>query len=105
MLLLWRRWKEAVAEHQKRRFCIINRNVAGGAQPLSRVRLFAIPWTVVYQAPLSMGFLRQEYQSGLPFPSPENIPNPEIEPSSPGLAGKFFTTEPPGKPNFLSIMS
>ena len=49
---------------------------------LSRVRLFATPWTVAYQAPLSMGFSRQEYWSGLPFPSPGDLPNPGIEPGS-----------------------
>ena len=52
---------------------------------LSRVRLFAIPWTVAYQAPQSMEFSRQEYWSGLPFPSPGDLPNPEIEPGSPTL--------------------
>ena len=45
-----------------------------------------------------MGFLRQEYWSRLPFPSPGDLPNPGIEPISPGLVGRFFTTEPPGKP-------
>ena len=50
------------------------------------------------QAPLSMGFPRQEYQSGLPFPSQGDLPNPGIKPESPELAGGFFTTEPPGKP-------
>ena len=50
---------------------------------LSRVRLFATPWTVAYQAPPSMGFSRQEYWSGLPFPSPRDIPNPGIELGSP----------------------
>ena len=52
---------------------------------LSCVQLFATPWTVAYQAPLSMGFSRQEYWSGLPFPSPGDIPNPGIEPGSPAL--------------------
>ena len=56
------------------------------------------PWTVAHQASLSMGFSRQEYQSGLPFPSPRDLPDPGIEPSSPALAGGFFTTESPGKP-------
>ena len=51
-----------------------------------------IPWTVAHQAPLSMGFPRQEYWSGLPFPSPGDVPNPGIEPASPTLAGRFFTT-------------
>ena len=57
------------------------------------------PWTVVRQAPLSMRFSRQEYWSGLPFPSPGDPPDPGTEPSSPELAGRFFTTEPPGKPH------
>ena len=59
------------------------------------------PWTVARQASLSMGFLRQEQWSGLLFPSSEVLPNPGIEPvslMSPALAGRFFTTEPPGKP-------
>ena len=54
-------------------------------------------WTVARQAPLSMRFPRQEYWSGLPFPTPEDLSKPGIEPESLGLAGKFFTTEPPGK--------
>ena len=53
---------------------------------LSRVRLFATPWTAAYQAPLSVGFSRQEYWSGLPFPSPGDLPDPgKIEPGSPAL--------------------
>ena len=52
---------------------------------LSRVRLFATPWTVAYQALLSMGFSRQEYWSGLPFPSPGDLPDPGIKPGSPAL--------------------
>ena len=58
----------------------------------------ATPWTVVRQAPLSMGLSSQEYWSGLPFLSPGNLPHPGIKPMSPALAGGFFTTEPPGKP-------
>ena len=57
-------------------------------------------WTVARQDPLSMGFSRQEYWSGLPFPSPGHLPGPGIEPvpfASPALAGGFFTTMPPGK--------
>ena len=54
-------------------------------------------WTIDYQGPLSMGFVRQEYWSGLPFPSPGDLPDPGIKPGSPALAGRFFTTEPPGK--------
>ena len=56
------------------------------------------PWTVAHQAPLSMGFPRQEYWSGLPFPSPGDLPEPGIESVSPALAGRFFTTEPLGMP-------
>ena len=52
---------------------------------LSRVRLFETPWTVAYQAPPSTGFTRQEYWSGLPFPSPWDLPDPGIEPRSPAL--------------------
>ena len=55
------------------------------------------PWTIAHQAPLSMGFLRQEYRSGLPFPSPGDLPDSEIKPASPALAGRFFTTELPVK--------
>ena len=65
---------------------------------LSRVRLFAIPWTVVYQDPQSMEFSRQEYWSGLPFPSPGDLPNPGIEPGSPALQADALQSEPPGKP-------
>ena len=64
---------------------------------LSRVRLFATPWTVAYQDSLSMGFSRQEYWSGLPFPSPGDLPDPGIEPRSPALQADALTSEPPGK--------
>ena len=62
---------------------------------------FATPWTVDHQAPLSLGFSRQEYWSRLPFPSPGNLPKPGIKLVSllsPAFAGRFFTTAPPGKP-------
>ena len=65
---------------------------------LSRVRLFATPWAVAYKAPLSMEFLRQEYWSGLPFPSPGDLPNPGIEPGSPALQADSLSSEPPRKP-------
>ena len=64
---------------------------------LSRVRLFATPWIVAYQAPQSMEFSRQEYWSGLPFPSPEDLPNPGIKPRSPTLQADTLPSEPPGK--------
>ena len=72
-------------------------------ESLSHVWLFAIPWTVALQAPLSMGFSRQEYRSRLPFPSPGALPDPGIEPGSPTLQADFFTTEPPGKQKCLLI--
>ena len=62
---------------------------------------FATLWTIARQAPLSMGFSRQEYWSGLPFPPPEDLPDPGIKPvslASPVLAGRFSIAEPPGKP-------
>ena len=64
------------------------------AHSLSRIQLFVTPLTVDCQAPLSMGFFRQEYWSGLPFPPPGDLPNPGIEPTSAALAGKVFTKEP-----------
>ena len=65
---------------------------------LSRVQLFVIPWVVAYQAPLSMGFSRQGYWSGLPFPSPGDLPDPGIEPGSPVLQADALPSEPLGKP-------
>ena len=62
----------------------------------SRVRLFATPWTVAYQTALSVGFSRQEYWSGLPFPPPVDLPNPGIEPGSPALQTDALPSEPPG---------
>ena len=64
-----------------------------GTQPC----LFEIPWTVAHQVPLSMGFSRQEYRTGLPFPSPGDLPNPGIKPRSPTLRADFLPSEPPGK--------
>ena len=64
---------------------------------LSRVRLFATPWTVAYQPPSSTGYSRQESWSGLPFPSPGDLPDPGIEPRSPALQADALPSEPPGK--------
>ena len=69
----------------------------------SRVRLFAIPWTIAYQAPLSMGFSRQVCWSGLPFPSPGDLPDPGIEPGSPTLQADALSSEPSGKPVFMLV--
>ena len=64
----------------------------------SPVQLFATPWTVAYQAPPSMEFSRQEYWSGLLFPSPGDLPNPGIKPRFPALQADTLPSEPPGKP-------
>ena len=64
---------------------------------LSRFRLFATAWTIAYQASPSLGFSRQEYWSGLQFPSPGDLPDPGIEPGSPTLRADALPSEPPGK--------
>ena len=68
----------------------------------SGVQLFATPGTVAYQAPLSMEFSRQEYWTGLPFPTPGDLPDLGIEPESPALKDGVFTTEPPKNSKFSS---
>ena len=68
---------------------------------LSHVRLFATPWTVAHQAPPSIEFSRQEYWSGLPFPSPGDLPNSGIEPGSPALQADALLSEPPGNPLYV----
>ena len=75
--------------------------VSGCVLSFSRVQLFETPWTVAHQAPLSMGFPRQEYWSGLPFSSPGDLPDSGIKPASPALAGRFFNAELPG--NLLTL--
>ena len=77
------------------------------AQSLSHARLFETPWTVALQAPLSIGFPRQEYWSVLPFPSPGDLPDLGIEPEtsvSPPLVGEFYTNAPPEKPHANTIL-
>ena len=64
---------------------------------VSRVQLFVTTWTVAYQAPPSMGFSRREYWSGVPFPSPGDLPDPGIKPWSPAFQADALTSEPPGK--------
>ena len=68
---------------------------------LSPVRLFATLWTVAYQAPPSMGFSRQECWSGLPFPSPGDLPDPGVKSRSPALQADALPSEPSGKPHRL----
>ena len=66
---------------------------------------FVTPWTVAYQAPPSMGFSRQEYWSGLPFPSPGDLLDPGIEPGYPEFQADALTSDPPVKPPLFSILS
>ena len=66
---------------------------------LSRIQLFVTPWTVAFLASLSLEFSRQEYWSGLPFPSPGTLPDPGIEPGSPALQRDSLPPEPPKKPS------
>ena len=65
---------------------------------LCRVQLFVTPWTVTHQAPPSVEFSRQDYWSGLPFPSPGELPDPGIEPRSPTLWADALPSQPPEKP-------
>ena len=67
----------------------------------SHVWLFATPWTIAHQAPLSLGFSRQEYWNGLPCPPPGDLPDPGMEPA---LVGRFFTTSPPGKAQWEGLL-
>ena len=78
------------------------------AQLLSQFQLFATPWTVAGQVPLAMGFSRQEYWNGLPFPPPVDLPDPGIKPRypvSPALTDRFFITLPSGKPTIALLCS
>ena len=86
--------KNAKLEVRKRDSCLGLCHVC----VLSHAQLFVTPWIAAHQTPLTLGFPRQEYRSGLPFLSPGDLPDPEIKPMSPALAGRFFTTEIPGKP-------
>ena len=78
------------------------RSLMKKVKSLSCVRLFVTPWTVARQAPLSMEFSRQEYWSGLPFPSPGDLPKPVIELGSPALQGGSLPSELPGKPHLMN---
>ena len=72
--------------------------VCGGGLVTKLYLILVAPWTVASQTPLSMGFPKQDYRSGLTFPSPGDLPNPGIEPTAPALAGGLLSTEPPRKP-------
>ena len=82
----------------------LNYSLKVKVKSLSRVRLFVTPWPVAHQAPPSMAFSRQEYWSGLPFPSPGDLPDAGIEPRSPVLQADALTSEPPGKPLVSGIL-
>ena len=84
-----------ISLQQERTYCIV--------QLLSHIWLFKPTWTIALQAPLSMGISREEYWSGLPFPSPWGLPGPGVKPVPPALRDGFFTTEPPGKPQNKEI--
>ena len=95
IILTWTSWNFesfSIANHYSCRYhrvCELRCSVVSDS--------FAAPSTVACQAPLSMGFSRQEYWSGLPFPSPGGLPNPGIQPGSPALAGRLFTTSATGE--------
>ena len=80
-----------------------SQNACIQSQSLIHVQLFATPWTVAHQAPLSTGLFRQEYWSGLSFSSPGDLTNPGIEPAFPALQADSLLTEPPGKPMNVQI--
>ena len=84
---------------------VIGQSEHGGGLVAKSCLTLATLWTVTCQAPLSVGFSRQEYWSGLPFPSLGDLPDPGTEPVSLALAGGFFTTEPPGQINLFCVLS
>ena len=109
-------WRFSLQNCEKINVCCVSHSVCGillwqlelrhfavlHVQSLSCFQLFVTPWTAVHPAPPFMGFPRQEFCSGLPFPSPGTLPYPGTEPTFPALAGGFFTTEPPGPRHFLT---
>ena len=80
---------------------MISGHICMHAQSLSHAQLFVTPWNVAHQVPLSMEFSKQEYQSGLPFPSPRDLPDPRIEPASSALQADVLPSEPPGKLTYM----
>ena len=87
---IWIRFYSFIAKYLQLPFYVL--------KSLSPVRLFVTPRTVAYQASPPLGFSKQEYWSGLPFPSPGDLPDPGIEPRSPALQADALPSEPPGKP-------
>ena len=102
---LFKNFPQFVVIHTVKGFGVINKAERKEVNSLSHVRLFATPWTVAYQAPLSMEFSRQEYWSGLPFPSPEDLLDPRVKPGSPTLQADALPSEPPGKPPKMMVVS
>ena len=94
----WTRPSDLAAAAHGPCVCVYVCDPSTHAQLLRHVQPLVTPWIVACLLPLSMGFSRQEYWRELPFPPPGDLPNPGIEPVSPALTGRFFTTEPPGKP-------
>ena len=106
--LYWQIWASLVAQLVKNLPAVQETWVRslGWKDPLekemathSSILAWKIPWTITYQAPLSMGFSRQEYWSRLPFSSPGDVPDPRIEPRSPALQADSLPSEPSGKPH------
>ena len=87
---IWIRFYSFIAKYLQLPFYVL--------KSLSPVRLFVTPWTVAYQASPPLGFSKQAYWSGLPVPSPGDLPDPGIEPRSPALQADALPSEPPGKP-------
>ena len=95
---LFKNFPQFVVIHTVKGFGVINKAERKKVNSLSHVQLFATPWTIAYRAPPSMEFSRQEYWSGLPFPSPEDLLDPRVKPGSPALQADALPPEPPGKP-------
>ena len=88
--------------------CVDQKKTCVYVRVLNLVQLFSTPWAVACEAPLSVGFSRQEYWDGLLVPSPKDLSDPGIKPTSPAspaLAGRFLPTEPPGKPGKMLILA
>ena len=96
LLLNTKQWNITKCVHRRERSSWFNKNKE--VKSLSRIWLFVTPWTVAYHAPPSMGFSRQEYWSGLPFPLPEDLPDPGIEPGSPTCRQMLYHLSHQGSP-------
>ena len=102
----WKQFKFSLTDNSFQKIWYINIYKGPVLFCLSHFRhvpLFVTPWTVAYQAPLSMGFSRQEYWSGLPCPPAGNLPNPGIESKSSALQVDSLLSEPPGKPKNTGV--